>query len=696
MSNLIHLRRPGVSVVVDVSGGVPVIAHWGPELESIDDEKILASIYLSKQPGGIDVTSPIAVVPQHGEGCLARPGLAGHRPGGRFFAPRFSRQTIESSENSVVAKSIDAAAELSLRCEIALCESGILSVSAKVTNQGTNRYLLDTLSVTLPIPSRAEELVTMTGGWAREFALHRENFSHGAWTSENRSGRTSHEHPPVVWAAQPNANEWVGEVWGAHLAWSGNHVLLAEVLADSRKYLQLGELLMAGEICLEPGGSYSTPEVIATYSANGFTPASWNFHRNVRANLPKRSKSSTRKVLLNTWEAIYFNHDEKKLMQLADLAAGVGVERFVLDDGWFAGRRNDKSSLGDWWVSPEIYPNGLTPLISYVQSLGMDFGIWVEPEMINEDSELFRSHPDWALNSPDYEPVRARNQLVLNLAHEPAYRYVYLKLDALLCEHQIAFVKWDMNRPHVQATLQNGAAGTHEQTLAVYRLIDQLRIAHQNVEFESCASGGGRIDHEILRRADRVWTSDCIDPFRRQKIQRGASMFVPNEVMGAHIGAEKAHTTGRSHSLGFRAISAVFGHLGLELDLTKCSDDELQRLRQVIVWHKKHRDILHAGDAVRFDPESTSQICHGVYSVDRSEAMVSIVQLTSDSENERTQFLRLPGLVADRKYRVATFDSDLSVGRDVGVFSGQQLETLGLKLPVLQPESGVILHLLCI
>jgi alpha-galactosidase len=285
---------------------------------------------------------------------------------------------------------------------------------------------------------------------------------------------------------------------------------------------------------------------------------------------------------------------------------------------------------------------------------------------------------------------------VLNLAHEPAYKYVYSKLDELLSEHQIAFVKWDMNRPHVQATLQNGAAGTHEQTLAVYRLIDQLRNAHQNVEFESCASGGGRIDHEILRRADRVWTSDCIDPFRRQNIQRGASMFVPNEIMGAHIGAEKAHTTGRSHSLGFRAISAVFGHLGLELDLTKCSDDELQRLRQVIAWHKKHRDILHAGDAVRFDPVSTSQICHGVYSVDRSEAMVSIVQLTSDPENERTQFLRLPGLVADRKYQVTTFDSDLLVGRDVGVFSGQQLESLGLKLPVLQPESGMIFHLLCV
>jgi alpha-galactosidase len=453
---------------------------------------------------------------------------------------------------------------------------------------------------------------------------------------------------------------------------------------------------MAGEVCLEPGGSYSTPEVVATYSQNGLTPASLNFHRNVRANLPSQSKSASRKVLLNTWEAVYFDHDEEKLKNLADLAASVGVERFVLDDGWFAGRRNDKSSLGDWWVSPEIYPNGLKPLISHVQKLGMDFGIWVEPEMISEDSELFRLHPDWALVPPDYEPVRSRNQLVLNLVHAPAYEYVFSKLDQLLDENEISFVKWDMNRPHVQATLKSGAAGTHEQTLALYRLMDQLREKHQHIEIESCSSGGGRIDHEILRRTDRVWTSDCIDPYRRQKIQRGASMFIPNAVMGAHIGDEKAHTTSRVHSLEFRAISAVFGHLGLELDLTKCSQNELQLIKQAVDWHKKFRGLLHSGDAVRFDCENASQIGHGVYSQDRDEALVSLVQMTESKNGEDAQFLRLPGLDNERRYRVVAFDSNFVTSRDVGEYTGQQLSSTGLKLSKMRAETGTIFHLLSI
>jgi alpha-galactosidase len=367
-----------------------------------------------------------------------------------------------------------------------------------------------------------------------------------------------------------------------------------------------------------------------------------------------------------------------------------------LDDGWFAGRRNDKTSLGDWWVSPEIYPNGLAPLISHVRKLGMDFGIWVEPEMISEDSELFRMHPDWALVSPDYEPVRSRNQLVLNLVHAPAYEYVFSKLDKLLSENEISFIKWDMNRPHVQATLKSGAAGTREQTLAFYKLVDQLREKHRHIEIESCSSGGGRIDHEILRRTDRVWTSDCIDPYRRQKIQRGASMFIPNEVMGAHIGAEKAHTTSRVHSLEFRATSAVFGHLGLELDLTICSQSELQLIKQAIDWHKKFRGLLHSGDAVRFDCESASQISHGVYSQDRNEALVSLVQLTETKQGEDAEFLRLPGLDSECRYCVAVLDSNFVTSRDVGEYTGQQLANTGLKLSKMRPETGTIFHLLSI
>ncbi len=693
---LIHLRNGGVSVVVDASIGVPVIVHWGRELESIDEESILATVYLPKQPGGVDVTAPIAIVPQHGEGCLARPGLAGHRPGGRHFAPRFGLQNFEASKSSLVVTSIDSIAELSLRFEISLREWGALSIKTKVTNNGESRYLLDTLSITLPIPQLAEELLTLSGRWADEFDMHRQGFNHGAWTSENRSGRTSHEHPPVVWAMQANANEWSGEVWGAHLAWSGNHVLLAEVLADGRKYLQLGELLTAGEICLEPSSSYSTPEVVAVYSSHGLTPASWKFHHNVRANLPNQTGPSRRKVVLNTWEAVYFDHDEKRLRKLAELAADLGVERFVLDDGWFSSRRNDRSGLGDWWVSNEVYPNGLKPLISHVQTLGMDFGIWVEPEMVSEDSQLFRSHPEWALVSPGYEPIRGRNQLVLNLTYEPAFEYLFLKLHELLSQNEIAFLKWDMNRPHVQATMASGAAATHEQTLALYKLIDRLRAEHPKVEIESCSSGGGRIDHEILRRTNRVWTSDCIDPIRRQKIQRGASLFIPNEVMGAHIGAEVSHTTGFSHPVGFRALSAVFYHLGLELDLGKCPTDELVSIREAISWFKNHRDILQSGDAVRFDCQSASNLSHGVYSKDRNEALVALVQLTEMIQGNGPQFLRLPGLNAQAKYQVSMFDSNFLPGDRIGEFSGSQLEKFGLSLPKLRPNSGVIFHLRCV
>jgi alpha-galactosidase len=284
----------------------------------------------------------------------------------------------------------------------------------------------------------------------------------------------------------------------------------------------------------------------------------------------------------------------------------------------------------------------------------------------------------------------------LNLVQAPAYEYVFSKLDKLLSENEISFIKWDMNRPHVQATLKSGAAGTHEQTLAFYKMVDQLREKHRHIEIESCSSGGGRIDHEILRRTDRVWTSDCIDPYRRQKIQRGASMFIPNEVMGAHIGAEKAHTTSRVHSLEFRAISAVFGHLGLELDLTICSQSELQLIKQAIDWHKKFRGLLHSGDAVRFDCESASQISHGVYSHDRNEALVSLVQLTETKQGEDAEFLRLPGLDSECRYRVAVLDSNFVTSRDVGEHTGQQLANTGLKLSKMRPETGTIFHLLSI
>ena len=696
---MVHLVHDGVSVVVDVSGGVPTIVHWGAALGAVDAATLVALTHRPLTHGSLDAVPPLQIVPQHSLGSLARPGLAGHRPGGRDWAARFEVCEAQITSRSIHTSSRDAVACLRLDTHIELTEGGALRVSAVVTNEGDSRFLLDALTVSLPAPAHAHELTTYSGRWAREATTHRQTIAHGAWTTENRTGRTSHEYPPMLWWSSTAAREWSGEVWGCHLEWSGNHALLAEVLPDGRRYAQLGELLMPGEVCLDPGTAYATPVVVGAYSAHGFTPATWVMHRAARnrgATAPK-----LRKVLLNTWEATYFDHDTTKLRALAVAAAAIGIERFVLDDGWFGARRNDRAGLGDWVVSPEVYSDGLAPLIAHVTSLGMDFGIWVEPEMVNPDSDLVRSHPDWVLHASGYEPLLARHQLLLDLTNDAAFAHVFAQLDALLRDHQIAFVKWDMNRPLIHATSADGAAGAHRQTLAFYRLVDKLRTVHPQVEFESCASGGGRIDHGVLSRMVRVWTSDCNDPLERQRIQRGVGMWVPNEMLGMHVGARRAHTTGRSHSIELRTLTALFGWLGVECDPRKLAEHEQRVLRDVIALHKQHRALLHGGDAVRFDLADDTALAHGVYAVDRSEALVSYIQMTTSPwlVAPRWQIL---GLDPERTYTV----THLALGQLGGVgrslpdwmttpvaCTGRDLAVIGLQPPSMWPETGMLVHL---
>ncbi|MFM7047204.1 MAG: alpha-galactosidase [Actinomycetota bacterium] len=707
---MVHLVHDRVSVVVDVSGGVPAIVHWGAPLSATDAATISV---MTKRPvthGSLDQVPPLQIVPQHSLGVQARPGLLGHRPGGRDWSARFSACEVETSSRSVVTVSHDQIAGLRLETRIELTESGAVRVGAVVTNEGDSRYLLDALTISLPVPSVAHDLTTYSGRWSRESSTHRRTMLHGAWTSENRTGRTSHEYPPTLWWSTAAAGEWLGEVWGTHLAWSGNHALLAEVMPDGRRYTQLGELLMPGEVCLDPGASYSTPVVVGAYSSEGFTPASWIMHSHVRdaargrfagASATMSAAPKVRKVLLNTWEATYFDHDTEKLKALADAAAVIGIERFVLDDGWFGARRNDRAGLGDWVVSQSVYPEGLTPLISHVRSRGMDFGIWVEPEMVNRDSDVVRAHPDWVLHAPDYEPVMARHQLPLDLTNEAAFAHVFAQLDALLREHDIAFVKWDMNRPLIHASAADGAAGARRQTLAFYRLLDDLRASHPHVEFESCASGGGRIDHAVLSRAVRAWTSDCNDPLERQRIQRGTGMWVPNELLGMHVGARTSHTTGRSQSIEMRAITALFGWMGVECDPRKLADHERDVLREAIALHKQHRELLHNGLTVRFDLGDETALAHGVVSADRTEALLAYVQM------ETSPWLVAPrwhinGLDPDRIYTV----SYLALGRLGGIghtlpdwmttpvrCTGRDLAVIGLQPPSMWPESAMLVRL---
>jgi alpha-galactosidase len=697
---MIHLKGATSDLIVDVSLGAPAIVHWGARVDDPDD--VWIALDRPVVHGSTDTVAALSVVPEHGSGHTGRPGLLGHRRRGTSWAPRFSpltdRDPIQLDQNRLVVFALDDVAELDLDVTFELDHA--LTISARLTNTSVHeRYLLDALTITLPLPQHADELVGFEGRWTREFHPTRQPWPSGTHIAENRRGRTSHEHPPLIFAGPSGFTEWSGAVWGAHLAWSGNHTVAAERLADGRRCLQLGELLHPGEVALAPGESYTTPQVIAVHSASGLTAATQQFHRHLRARPSHPVRQ--RPVLLNTWEAVYFDHDFDRLCSLADRAAGVGVERFVLDDGWFGSRRDDRSGLGDWVVSTDAHPAGLGPLITHVRKLGMEFGIWVEPEMVNPDSDLYRAHPDWALTTDGYQPVLSRHQLVLDLDRRDAFEHVLNQLDALLTEHDIAFLKWDMNRDHIGGSGLTGAAGTHAQTLAVYRLIDELTERHPGVEIESCSSGGGRVDHEILRRTHRVWTSDCNDALERQTIQRGASMLIPPELMGAHIGPPRSHTTGRRHNLAFRAATALFGHLGVEWNLLSLDDVELAALAGVIEIHRRLRPLLHSGDAVRFDTEPAA-IAHGVYAADRSEALISFAKIASTASLTPPPLL-LPGLDPDRRYQVKRLElpgEQRGPGRTQpawfardATMAGTSLATLGLQLPALHPESAVLIHL---
>jgi len=694
---MFHLRGVRADVVLDVSSGVPVVVHWGAPLGDIDPSTVAVALHRTPQQGELDVVAPVSLVPEHGSGYQGRPGLVGSRRGGASWAPRFEVESVvpDADGAGVVTCAVDPVAELRLTTVVRLAAE--VSVRVAVENLGSGRYLLDGLGVTVPLPAQASELLTFDGRWTREFHPVRRPWGSGTWLSENRSGRTSHEHPPLVFAGTPGFGEWHGEVWGVHLAWSGNHVLAAEWRMGGRRSVQVGELLHPGEVCLEPGERYEAPEVVGTYSSAGLTAASWGFHARARQSpaFPQRP----RPVLLNTWEAVYFHHDTERLKALASAAASLGIERFVLDDGWFGGRRDDRAGLGDWWGWPGVYPHGLAPLIDHVRGLGMEFGIWVEPEMVNPDSDLYRAHPEWALADVGHEPVTGRGQLVLNLAIPEAFEHVLGQLDALLRDHDIAYVKWDMNRNHVAGSGSTGAAGTRAQTLAYYRLVDELRRRHPSVEIESCSSGGARIDLEVLRRTERVWTSDCNDALERQTIQWGASMLLPPSVMGAHVGPTRSHTTGRVHSLAFRGLTALFGHLGGEWGVLSLGDAEAAQLAELVALHQRFRPLLHGGDVVRFDPvlngQSAVSHAYGVYSVDRREALVAHVQLATGM-SLLPPVLRLPGLDPDRRYRVTQVELPGARLQWDGAgleLSGRQLAVHGVQLPRHHPESGMLLHL---
>jgi len=706
----IHLRAGGVSVVLTTDGErLPAVLHWGADLGDLtaaDLAELARAGVPAPVPNDLDRPTRAGILAEHADGWNGRPGLAGQRAG-RAWSPLFALTDLAVADDPdggarVRASGRDAEAGLELHLELQLLPSGVLRQRATVAvppDADPEPFVVDGLALALPVPPVATELFDLAGRWGRERAPQRMPFVVGVHSRENRRGRTGPDAPLILAAGTEGFGYASGEVWAIHVAWSGNHVAYAERLSTGAAVLGGGELLLPGEVRLRPGESYTGPWVYAAH-ATGLDGIAARFHTMLRAR-PHHPKNP-RPVVMNTWEAVYFDHDLDRLVELARVAADVGVERYVLDDGWFRHRRDDGAGLGDWYVDEDVWPEGLHPLVREVRERGMEFGLWVEPEMVNPDSDLARAHPDWILRTGGRTPITSRRQQVLDLANPDAYAYLLERLDALLTEYPISYLKWDHNRDLVDAGHGPlGVPGVHAQTLAVYRLIDELRARHPGVEIESCSSGGLRVDLEILQRTDRIWGSDQTDPLERQQIQRWTAQLLPPELIGAHVAAPRSHSTARTHDLSFRAGTALFGSFGIEWDLTATGPQERTELAAWVQLYKDVRGLIHTGTLVRADQHDPSFALHGAVAPDRSDALYALVQLATPLTSVPGR-LRLPGLDPDRRYRVtAQPPGDRPALRqrrppewlaDGVELPGRALAAVGLRAPALNPEQLLLLR----
>lgn len=698
--SLIGTRSQILITVNDVAD----IVYYGSRLSNTDDNALQQMVIGLERPipfGRLDSDIPISINPQLGRGNFGSPALEGFRNSGLDWSPVFIVTNVTQEDHRLVIESHDQQAQLNWQTDIKLDSNDILQISQTLMNHGNNDYHVTRYANTVPIADNANEILSFYGRWIKEFQQHRSMLNHGGYIQENRRGRTSHEHYPALIVGDHGFGEDHGQVWGAHLAWSGNHRIRVDVKADGRRVLQAEALYLPGEITLQPQQSLTTPTLYMSYSQHGLSAMSQQFHQHIRTSILKDRLHKPRPIHLNTWEGIYFDHNPEYISAMATEAVAMGVERFIIDDGWFCGRNDDTSSLGDWFIDKMKYPNGLTPIIEHVHQLGMEFGLWFEPEMINKDSDLYRQYPEWLLAVDGYEQPTGRHQYTIDLQNPAAFEYIFERLDHFLSHYAIDYIKWDMNREIVQPAHNNRSAGC-KQVAQYYALLHKLNTKHPNVEIESCAAGGGRIDYEVLKHTHRFWCSDNNDPLERQAIQRGMSYFYPPEVMGTHIGSHTSHTTHRTHSMNFRGNTALFGHMGLELDPVKASNDEKQVFRYYIQLYKKWRSLLHTGKNYRLSfNDNTALQGNMVVSSSQSQALISINQLTMPTYCLSGR-LYIPGLHSNKNYRITIIDQPENLNKIVNrqppwlasqqLFNGEWLQTVGLTLPIMDPESSLLLQ----
>ncbi len=561
----------------------------------------------------------------------------------------------------------------------------VITRSVRITNEGEKPIAL-TKVMTMSLDMDAEDyrMLTLHGSWARERRMEYREIGYGKQSAGSVRGESSHQEHPFLALAERGATQERGTVYGFHFVYSGNFLAQVEKSQFDSLRVQLG--IHPQEFCwkLEQGQTFYAPEAVQTCTREGLGGMSRTLHDLYRKHLirsPYRNKK--RPILINNWEATYFDFDTEKLLAIAREAKRCGIEMLVMDDGWFGRRNDDNTSLGDWQVNEEKLPGGLKRLADEVNKIGLKFGIWFEPEMISPDSELYRSHPDWAIALPGRKPCRARNQYVLDLSRPEVTEYVYEAVASVLRSADIAYVKWDMNRQLTDlgsAFLEKDRQGElmHRYVLAVYALQERLLAEFPELLLENCSGGGARFDPGMLYYSPQIWCSDDTDAIERLAIQEGTALLYPLSAIGAHVSDCPNHTVGRITPFATRGHVALAGTFGYELDITAIGEEERKMIPEQVALYYRYNDLVREGDYYRIASyrENHSYDCYAVVAKDRSEALVTYVQVLNRA-NCRSRRIRIPGLAPEKRYRIE--------GQEA-VYYGDTLQNAGIFAPLFRGD----------
>ncbi len=524
--------------------------------------------------------------------------------------------------------------------------------------------LLSAMSACVDLPDKDYEMIDLAGVWARERHVRRHKLDYGIQSIYSMRGCSSYQFNPFLALARENADEFQGQVYGFSLVYSGNFLAQTEVDNYDTARVLMGIHPNGFKWTLGKGESFQTPEMVMVYSEAGLNGMSQTFHKLYRTSLARGTwRDKVRPILINSWEAFYFDFDAPKLLGLADAATDLGMELFVLDDGWFGKRDDSTSSLGDWYPNEEKLKGTLKELAEKINAKGLKFGLWIEPEMTNKDSDLYRAHPDWLLAEQGKRICHSRTQYVLDFSKKEVREYIGDMLENLLAEVPVSYIKWDMNRTFSEV-FSNGndreyqGKVCHKYILGVYELYERLTSRFPHVLFESCASGGARFDPGMLYYAPQGWTSDDTDAIERLKIQYGTSMVYPVSCMGSHVSASPNHQTNRVTPIETRADVAYFGTFGYELDLLKLGEEDKAEIRRQIAFMKEKRDLIQKGTFYRLkSPFEGNETAWMIVSEDQKKALVGYYRVMQPV-NVGFKRLKLKGLKEDTCYKVSGYAYD--------------------------------------